>query len=728
MENRKKSFLENFGKCIYHSRNKVTLLFGIVIIISIVFGANVISKLNQGATGNTFEAPGSKVELAHQVIVNTRGFSAQPSVLVLVNLHNLSIVKEKNIINNVIKVLHNEPSIKKVINPLFIDRKKFTISKPRYALISAYLGKVNDNQSYTTGVSLLQSLSKIKDIIVGGNLIANVELSQQIQHDLTIAEVIALPVILLIGIILFQGLYAAILPLVTGISTILITLLLLRIILFITPISVYAINMVIGLGLGLSIDYCLLTIWRYRAEARSGGTIDEILNRTFQKAGKVAIYSAFTVAIAMASLISFPIPFMVSMGIGGIISPIIAALVAVTLLPILISKISKRIIKVPSTKLSFSVGKSFFWEKVASLVTRKALISLLISLIILLSLALPALFLRFTGTTYNSLPDGISAREVGFILNKDLPDSSNNSFYLVVEAPIKASLQLSSYKKSLLDIRGIADVIGPQYLSKNIWIISVVTKSSSYSKESENALSSIERLPFPYKVLPGGPTAEQLSQQRHIAQQLPIALIILVGGTILVIIVMTRSLVLALLTVLTNTLTIISTLGIMVLIFQDGFLSSLLSFTKQNGLVTTQPFLVCAIAFALSTDYGVFLLSSIKERKDVGRTTRLAVVEGLSYSGRIITSAAILFCIAIGMFTFSPVVIIKEIGTGAALAVILDAILVRTLLVPSLITLVSKIIWWPGKHINQYQENKEIFTPESTQKDADLVETRKGVV
>jgi len=699
MEDKKRTFLKNFGKCTYNSRHKIEFIFAIVVIISIIFAANVTSKLNQGATGSTFEVPGSNVVAAHQLIIDARGFSAQPSILGLINLHNLSATKQKNTVNYVIKVFSNEHYIKKVINPFSFRRGEFISLNNRYALVSAYLGKASGNQSYNTGLSVMRSLSKLKDVTLGGSLIANVELSQQIQHDLELAEIIALPILLLLGIILFQGFYAAILPIITGMVTILITLLVLRLMLLVTPISVYAVNMVIGLGLGLSIDYSLLTTWRYRAEARLGGSIDEVLNRTFQKAGKTAIYSAITVAIAMASLMAFPMPFMFSMGLGGIVSPLVAALVAVTLLPALIGRMAKKITVRRSfgNKRSSPIVKSYFWEKIAFLVTRKAFLSLSMAIVLLAALAWSVGFLRFTGTTYKSLPNGTEAKKAGLILNSNFPNSSNDSFYLAVKAPRNAALKVVAYEKDLLKIKGVTDAVGPEYLSKKIWLISVTTKSGPYSKESENALSAVMQLPTTYKVIAGGSTAEQISQQKHIAQRLPLALAILIIGTILVMIAMTRSLILALLTVLTNTLTIIATLGVMVLIFQDGFLSSLLSFTKQNGLVTTQPFLVCALAFALSTDYGVFLLSRIKESRDAANTTRVAVIDGLSSSGRIITSAAVLFCIAIGIFTFSPVVIIKEIGIGAALAVILDALVVRTLVVPSLMILVGKVLWWPDK-------------------------------
>jgi uncharacterized membrane protein YdfJ with MMPL/SSD domain len=316
---------------------------------------------------------------------------------------------------------------------------------------------------------------------------------------------------------------------------------------------------------------------------------------------------------------------------------------------------------------------------------------------VLVALGLPAIHMRFIGTTADDLPGGVSARMVAQVVGRKLPQAVPPSFELAIPASHRDMAAVAALGARVARDPEVAATIGPVAIGPHLWELAVTARSGPYTPAAEKLLRRIEQARAPFSMLATGPTAEQVSQQDHIGARLPWALGLLALGTIAVIVLMTRSLVLAGMTVLTNTLTIGATLGILVLVFQDGHGAALLGTTRQGGLVTTQPFLVCALAFALATDYGVFLLSRVKEARDGGAATLDAIVAGVARTGTIITSAALLFCVAVGSFSMSPIALIKEIGLGAALAVVLDASVVRALLVPALMALIGDAAWWPAR-------------------------------
>jgi RND superfamily putative drug exporter len=315
---------------------------------------------------------------------------------------------------------------------------------------------------------------------------------------------------------------------------------------------------------------------------------------------------------------------------------------------------------------------------------------------LLIVMGLPFLRIEFTGVDASVLPEDRSARVVDDVLTAEFPPGPTSPIYVAARTGDEAAVE--TYARDLEELPGVEAVQPPQQ-ADGLWRIDVVTGAEGLSDEAQRLVRDIRAKDPPFPVQLGGGTAQFIDQQASLADSLPLALALLCGSTLVILFVMTGSVVLPVKALLMNLLTLSAAFGLLVLIFQDGRFESILGFDRPHppALESTQPILLFCVAFGLSTDYGVFLLTRIKEARDGGLPDREAVAEGLERTGRIVTYAALLFCIAIGAFATSEVVFIKELGVGTALAVLIDAFLVRALLVPSLMALLGRWNWWAPK-------------------------------
>jgi RND superfamily putative drug exporter len=299
------------------------------------------------------------------------------------------------------------------------------------------------------------------------------------------------------------------------------------------------------------------------------------------------------------------------------------------------------------------------------------------------------------------LPGGAEARVVSDVLRTDFPSDRSSATYLAVSAPRSAAGQVSAYAAALRALPGARTVSRPQPVGAGTWQIEVIPRDTSLSSSSKELVRQIHDRPAPFAVKVGGPSADFLDRQASLSAHLPIALALVAATTFLILFLMTGSVVLPFKALVMNILSLSAAFGLLVLIFQDGRLEGLLGYTSQGALEATQPVLLFALAFGLSTDYGVFLLGRIKEAHDRGLDTREAVAVGLERTGRIVSAAALLFCVAIGAFATSSIVFIKELGVGTAIAVLIDATIVRALLVPSLMALLGDWNWWAPRRLRR---------------------------
>jgi len=526
--------------------------------------------------------------------------------------------------------------------------------------------------------------------LVGGSSLANEQVGKQTERDLVRAETLAFPLLLLLTLWVFRGLVAALLPVAAGLLALLATLALLRLVNDVRPISVFALNLVSGAAIGLAIDYSLLLVTRFREELARHGPGRAAVRATLTTAGRTVAFSALTVAAAFASLLVFPLPYLRSMAIGGVVVAPLAGVVALVLLPALFALLGERVNALAPRRWQRAAERAArpdergSWYRFAHWVMRRAPYVAVGSATLLVVLGLPFLGVRFVGVDAAVLPPQSSARQVDDLLRARFAPGLDAQVHVLVAG---ASPRLPR-------LPGIAAVGRPERIGPRLWSVDIVPRSGAMTGQTKQLVRSLRELPG---VAVTGRTAWYLDTAATLRARLPLALAVLGLTTFALLFVVTGSFVLPLKALVMNVLGLSAAFGILVLVFQDGRLESLLDYRSQSALELTQPVLLFAIAFGLATDYGVFLFARIREAHDAGLPNREAVALGLERTGRVITAAALLFCVAVGAFATSGILIVKELGVGIAVAVAIDATLVRALLVPSLMALLGDWNWWtPG--------------------------------
>jgi uncharacterized membrane protein YdfJ with MMPL/SSD domain len=559
-------------------------------------------------------------------------------------------------------------------------------------------------------------------VLFGGNDVTYHEINERTASDLKRAEAFAIPILLLLSFWVFRGLIAAALPLLVGGFAIVLTFLLLRLIDHLLGLSVFAVNLVTGMGLGLGIDYSLFVLSRYREElARGSGAGSRAesaaaIARTLRTAGRTVLYSSLAVAGAAASMLAMPMRFLYSMGVGGALVALSAGAVSLLVLPAVLVALGPRINALAPARLQRNAARaarpaeSGAWYRLARGVMRRPGAVALGTAVLLLAIASPALRLALTPADSHVLPASSQPREVAEAITRDFAVNGAQTVTLVVHAGPAGSVTGGSSVGALVRraqtvAAGQASLVGPpRYLGRDTWDAELVPRGSVGSAANQRLVHNLRALAraggFP-SLLVGGGTAWFVDQKAAIAAHTPLTLAILVIVTGGFLFMMTGSLVIPVLALLMNLLTVAVGAGLLVAVFQDGHLASLLGVSPIGGLEESNLVLLFIIAFALSTDYGVFLFARIKEAHDEGRPARDAVAYGLERTGRLVTAAALLFCVAIGAFVTSDIFFIKELGFGSALAVAIDATFVRALLVPALMGRLGERAWWAPRPLRR---------------------------
>lgn len=547
------------------------------------------------------------------------------------------------------------------------------------------------------------------DVRFGGNDVAFHEINQRTSSDLGRAEMLALPILLLLSFWVFRGLVAAALPLLVGGFAIVIAFLGLRLIDHFAGLSVFAVNLVTGIGLGLGIDYSLFILSRYREELARGLDTHAAIRRTLQTAGRTVLFGSLTVAGALACLLVFPLRFLYSMGIGGALVTLSAGAVSLVVLPALLVALGPRIDALAPARLQRSAAQaarpteSGGWYRLARAVMRRPGMVALGTAIVLIVIALPALRLQLTPADAHVLPASAQPRQVAEAITHDFAVDGSQTVTLVARAPQSGAATVAALAhRAQLAAGAQASLIGtPRYLGRGEWEIEMLPRGTDGSSANQRLIARLHALAHPPTLLVGGATAWFVDQKSAVSANTPLALAILALVTGGFLFLMTGSLVLPLLALLMNLLTVVVGAGLLVLIFQDGHGASLLGFSPIGGLEESNLVLLFVVAFALSTDYGVFLFGRIKEAHDNGLATRDAVAYGVERTGRLITAAALLFCVAVGAFVTSHIFFVKQFGLGTALAVVIDATFVRALLVPALMGRLGESVWWAPRPLRR---------------------------
>jgi RND superfamily putative drug exporter len=571
------------------------------------------------------------------------------------------------------------------------------VSKRGHATyLAVALSTTDDDESQDTAQRIADSLAGEKGVSVGGSALAQKQVNSQVEEDLRKAEMLAFPLLFCLSLLFFRSLVAALLPLLVGALAIVGTFLMLRVASEMTSVSIFALNLVTGLGLGLAIDYSLFVVSRYREEIAKHGPGLEAMRRTMATAGRTVLFSSLTVAGALASLLVFPQRFLYSMGLGGSLVALIAAAIALVVLPAVLAVLGERVNSLAPPFLHRRAERDAraahegFWYRLSQLVMRYPGRIAATSAALLIALGIPFLGISFTSVDAQVLPESASAHQVDDVLRSDFPPFHDTPITLELA---DGDARRAEHAAAVVErIPGVADVNPPIKLEGGTWAIEAISQAPPLSQRSQDTVARIRGDVDGVRAT--GFTASYVDLQDSLVAHLPLVLAIVVVVTFVVLFLMTGSVVLPIKQVLMNALGLSATFGLLVLIFQDGRFEGLLDYTSQGGLESTQPLLLFAVAFGLSTDYGVFLLARIKEARDAGYDDRESVAVGLERTGRIVTAAALLFSIAIGSFVTSEVIFIKEVGLGTALAVLIDATIIRALLVPSLMRLLGRWNWW----------------------------------
>jgi uncharacterized membrane protein YdfJ with MMPL/SSD domain len=565
------------------------------------------------------------------------------------------------------------------------------------------LKPTDDKEWQAAAEQIADDLADEPGVKVGGPALAQAQVNDQVESDLKRAEMLAFPLLFLLSLLFFRSLVAAALPLMVGGLAIVGTFLTLSIASELGSISIFALNLTTGLGLGLAIDYSLFVVSRYREEIAKDGPGLLAMRRTMATAGRTVLFSSLTVAAALASLLVFPQRFLYSMGLGGAAVALLAAAVSLLVLPAVLTLLGNRVnAGAPKflqrrAEADARPDSEGFWYRLSRFVQRFPGRVAIAATVLMLTLGIPFWSIEFTSVDAQTLPQDRSARQVDDVLRADFPPFRDTPIDVLVTGAKEG--QVTAISEQIARLRGIDRIFTPTELENGDALIQAIAATPHISDASKETVRQIRDLQPPpgTEIQVTGATADFVDFQSSLVDHLPVAIAIVVIATLLILFLMTGSVVLPVKALLMNILNLSAVFGILVFIFQDGRLESLLGYTSQGALEQTMPVLLFALAFGLSTDYAVFLLSRIKEAHDGGASNSDSVAIGLERTGRIVTAAALLFAIAIGAFATSEIVFIKQNGIGTALAVLLDATIIRALLVPSLMELLGEWNWWaPG--------------------------------
>jgi uncharacterized membrane protein YdfJ with MMPL/SSD domain len=651
-------------------------------VVALAFGAGVAKSLAPFG----FDDPATESVKARETVERTAGYDPDLVLTAIVRPFTRGNVERT------VERLNHEPAVARVVT-VYETHDRTMVSRDGHATYVVALFRPVDDESRDRAAKRIERLFEHDPhVLLGGGVIGYEQVGTTVEEDLVHAELIAFPLLLVLAFWVFRGLVAALLPPLVGGLTILLSFLGLRLATEVTSLSVFALNLVTGMGLGLAIDWSLLVVSRYREELAAG---EGAVQRTIATAGRTVVFSALTVAAAMASLLVFPQRFLFSMGVGGVLVAVFGGAVSLIVLPAVLALLGHRLNALAPRRWQRPPPRRGAWYAFSRFVMRRAGFVAAASAVLLIVFGLPFLRVHFTAADARVLPRSASAHQVYDLLARDFRRTTT-PFYAVTRG---RRVDVGAFAQRVAALPGNPQVRPPRQLAPGVWKLDVYAGLDYLSSDSMLLVRQIRALPTPLDVQVGGGTASFVDEKTSLAAHLPLAIGLIVVTTLLILFLMTGSVVLPLKALVMNALTVSAAFGFLVFVFQDGRLRGLLGYPAAIGIDFTQPILLFAVAFALSTDYGVFLLARIKEARDAGAPNVEAVALGLQRTGRIVTAAALLFCAAVWTFATSRIVFVKQLGTGIGVAVLVDATIVRALLVPSLMRLLGDWNWWAPRRL-----------------------------
>jgi putative drug exporter of the RND superfamily len=709
------------GALTVRRRRPILVLAVLFVVVAAVVGGGVIARLSSGG----FDDPGSASAQAATVL--TDRFDAGPSDLVLVaGSPSGTSVDSPEVAaagRALAQRLAAEPGVRDVASYWAAPNPALRSTDGSLALVTARLVESGDAAQKRAGEIAKELAGNSPDgvlvVHVSGAPVVFAEVGSTIEKDLQRAESIAIPITMLLMLLVFGALVASGLPAVIGAVAVLGSFLALFLTTQVTSVSIFAINLVTALGIGLGIDYALFIVTRFREELARGREPHEAVIRTVATAGRTVVFSGITVGIALSALLVFPQFFLRSFAYAGIATTALAVVAAVVVLPALLAVLGTKVNRFRVLRGSMEVTDHGFWYRLSQFVMARPWPVLIGGVALLVALGLPFFRVSFGQTDDRVLPRTAQAAEAGQILRDEFDARESDPLTVVAPASTVGAGVVSTYAAALSEITGVTRVdavsgswargsqVAPATPASTRFVatsgdgtwLSVVIDVEPYSNAGKQVVSDLRAVPSPLgTTYVGGSAAVFADSQDAMGSRLPWAIGIIAVATFLLLFLFTGSVVLPLKALVLNTLSLSATFGAMVWVFQEGHLSQWLGdFTVTGELDTSMPILMFCIAFGLSMDYEVFLLSRIKEEYDRTGDNTAAVAMGLQRTGRLVTSAAGLMAIVFIAFATSGVTIIKMLGVGVALAVLVDATVVRGLLVPAFMRIAGDANWWaPG--------------------------------
>jgi trehalose monomycolate/heme transporter len=710
---------EAWGRLIFRRRHLVLTVGGIAVVLAAIWGTGVFGRL-QSAGG--FVPPGSQSQQEADLAAKSFGPGAGDVVLLYTSTNQT--VRSPAYKAAVSASLARLPGsrIRSAQTFWSTGSRAFVSANGRVTYALLELAGASDAAKIKSFDAIQRDLSAPGlTVQAGGQIPTEAAINKEVTSDIGRAEGISLPVLLVLLLVIFGSLAAASLPLAVGGIGIIGSFAALRLLTLATPVSIYSINITTILGLGLAIDYGLFMVGRFREELRRQRTVEDALARTVATAGRTVAVSGITVAMALASLLLFPEVFLRSMGYGGVATVVVDMLAALTVLPALLAVLGHRVnalrirrslprpvpqpaVSQPAASqpaVSQTAEGAGGWYRLARSVMRRPAAYALVIVVVLLALGSPVLHISWGGTDGRALPATAPARQVTEALNRDFPGNVTAPVESLVEfdGPEASSRsrqsELTAYASRLRRVPGVtgAQLTGVRGDTARIDLSYRPDPLSAQARQIVQRVRGIAP-PAGSRAYVGGQSAQLVDELSSLSATVPWMALVMAAATFVLLFLAFGSVVLPVKAIVMNVVSLSATFGVVVWIFQEGHLSGLLQFAPTGTIDPTMPILMLAIIFGLSTDYEVFLLSRIRERYDVTGHNAEAIASGLQRTGGVITSAALLLVIVVGAFSASGITFIKLMGVGMIVALIVDASVVRVMLVPATMRLLGSANWW----------------------------------
>ncbi len=695
---------EKLGYLIFKRRKGAVISFVVGILVAGAIGSMAFTRLDSGG----YSDPNSDSYKVYEYLTEELKLS-DPAVVIIVDSGSTDVtdpaVAQKGIALE--KKIAQEEGVTRTLSYWTSGGEATLKSSDGKA---AYILVYGEGEAFTPESQELGKVMQEKydgpyeglTLYAGGVGVVGHAITKKISDDLKIAELISIPLTFILLVLVFGALAASTMPLIVGVAAILGAFFVLYLFTLFTNVSIYALNLTTGLGLGLGIDYALLMVNRFREELHRGKSVEDSIAATMATAGKTVFYSGMTVLVTLFSLTFFPLPFLKSFGYAGVSVVALAVIGALFGLPPILALLGNRIDKGVVRKAALTPKDDGRWAKTARLVMRRPVSAVVLSLVILGIMAAPIADIKFSQGDSRMLPANNPAAVATALQAERFPGQTGTPIEIIIMDGADKIDEINEYAARLRQLSGIVAVLPPTTIGKDVRVVAY-QEMLPRTPESQELIHNVRNVDSPEGTLVGGVAADYTDSQDGISRTLPWAFGWIILSVLVLIFIFTGSIILPIKAVILNFLSLAATMGALTWVFINGHLQWLVgSFTVTGTLDTSIVILIAVVVFGLSMDYELFLLSRIREEHLAGKSNVESVAIGLQRSARIITAAALILAVVFAAFVTSGVTSIKTMGFGVALAVLLDATIVRGLLVPALMRLFGENNWWAPKWMQRF--------------------------